>query len=57
MLTITIALSQLKVVFQNIITNALKYNDESEPKVQVDAEILYDHVRFSIKDNGIGIEE
>ena len=56
--------TQLRQVFQNLIGNALKFNDGTAPRVHVSAEPT-DHVlaeegspagwRFGITDNGIGI--
>jgi signal transduction histidine kinase len=42
--------------FQNLVSNALKYSGERFPEVRVSAEREQDHWRFSVKDNGIGIE-
>lgn len=47
----------LQQLLQNLIGNALKYRREGEdPRVHVMAEELGKEVRFSIKDNGIGID-
>ncbi|HMQ49875.1 MAG TPA: ATP-binding protein [Saprospiraceae bacterium] len=48
---------QLFLVFKNIVENGLKFNQSSEPQVQItysDSDQM--HI-FSIRDNGIGIEE
>ncbi len=48
---------QLVQVFQNLISNAVKYRREDEPpKVHVSAERRNGYVQFSVADNGIGIE-
>ncbi|MEO6638797.1 MAG: ATP-binding protein [Ginsengibacter sp.] len=48
--------SPVRQVFQNLISNALKYSQESVPvKIQVSAKELTDHWHFTITDNGIGI--
>lgn len=48
----------LTQLFENIIGNALKYrNDERRPEVEVGATEQNGVVTFSIRDNGIGIEE
>ena len=46
----------LKQVFQNIISNGIKYSDnQKESFVKVDFELLNSSVMVSISDNGIGI--
>jgi light-regulated signal transduction histidine kinase (bacteriophytochrome) len=47
---------QLGQVFQNLISNALKFKGEDSPKIQIDAEEFYDHWKITVRDNGIGIE-
>jgi histidine kinase len=48
--------TQLSLLFQNLIGNALKYRSEEPPQVQVSAKKKTEHWQFSICDNGIGIE-
>jgi len=48
--------SQLAQVFQNLISNAIKFHDDDPPKVHISAERQRDDWVFSVKDNGIGIE-
>ncbi len=43
-------------VFQNLIENGLKYNENKNPRVQVIYHNLEDQHLFEIKDNGIGID-
>lgn len=43
-------------LFQNFIDNAIKYRSEESPTIYVNAERLGDKWRFSIRDNGIGID-
>ncbi|MEA2045716.1 MAG: ATP-binding protein [Euryarchaeota archaeon] len=48
--------SQLAQVFQNLISNAIKFHGDDPPKVHISAERQRDDWVFSVKDNGIGIE-
>ncbi len=47
--------SQLLQVFQNLISNAIKFRTEAPPRIQVSAERTGDEWVFSVRDNGIGI--
>ncbi len=48
---------QIGMVFYNLINNALKFNKQNQPIVLVSEELGDAHYwKFSIKDNGIGIE-
>jgi signal transduction histidine kinase len=44
-------------VFQNLMSNAVKFRDGEAPVVQVSARELPDRWEFSVQDNGIGIPE
>ncbi len=48
---------QIRQLFQNLIGNAVKFHGEARPEVRVSAEREGVAWRFSVKDNGIGIEE
>lgn len=48
--------SQLTRLFQNLIGNALKFVSSKKPKVEVYCEELPSSWKFSVADNGIGIE-
>jgi PAS domain S-box-containing protein len=48
---------QLAQVFQNLILNAIKFRREEAPRVHVTATKEGDKWVFSVRDNGIGIEE
>ena len=49
--------SQIYQLFQNIISNAIKYNDKSVPVVEIGCEKYQNKNIFHVKDNGIGIDE
>jgi PAS domain S-box-containing protein len=46
----------LHQVFQNLISNAIKYRSDEPPRVHVSASNCGGFWRFSVKDSGIGIE-
>jgi signal transduction histidine kinase len=48
--------SLLRLVFQNLLGNAIKFRGEAAPRVRVDAERDDGQWRFSVGDNGIGID-
>jgi signal transduction histidine kinase len=48
--------SLLRLVFQNLIGNAIKFRGEAAPVVRVEAEREDGRWRFSVADNGIGID-
>ena len=54
---LTINKSQILQIFQNIIQNAIRYNDEEICKIEIDYIKNENFYTFSIKDNGIGIDE
>jgi signal transduction histidine kinase len=47
---------QLCQVFQNLVGNAIKFSDERAPRVVVSAAVEGEVARFSVRDNGIGID-
>ncbi len=49
--------SLLSQVFQNLIVNGLKYNTNPSPVVSITYEAVFDSYVFTIRDNGIGIEQ
>jgi len=55
--TISTEKLHLEQVFSNLISNAVKYNTAIEPKIEIISEELPEQYRFTIKDNGLGIEE
>ncbi len=48
--------TQLVQLLQNLIGNAIKYRGQRPPRIRVGAERDGDRWRFSVQDNGIGIE-
>jgi signal transduction histidine kinase len=47
--------SLLVALFQNLISNAIKFRSEAPPRVTITARELDDQVEFTVCDNGIGI--
>jgi light-regulated signal transduction histidine kinase (bacteriophytochrome) len=47
--------AQLTRVFQNLLSNALKYRSESLPVISISAEPKGEYWIFAVRDNGIGI--
>jgi light-regulated signal transduction histidine kinase (bacteriophytochrome) len=48
--------NQLQQLFQNLIANALKFNDSERPRIEVRSDSEEGGWRFSVLDNGIGVE-
>jgi signal transduction histidine kinase len=49
--------SEIKKVFHHLILNAIKYSGEKDPEIHISATDKENKWRFSIQDNGIGIDE
>lgn len=50
--------TQMRQVFQNLISNALKYSDKDRlPEVRIYGEVNSDYCRVFVEDNGIGFDE
>lgn len=47
---------RLQQLFQNLISNAIKYNDKATPKLEIGAEDKQQYWQFYVKDNGKGID-
>jgi len=48
---------RLKVILNNIISNAIRYRNGKDPVIKVDVEISDHQARLAIEDNGKGIEK
>jgi PAS domain S-box-containing protein len=48
--------TQLGLVFQNLIANAIKFRGEEPPYIHISAEKIDHHWKFAVRDNGIGID-
>jgi len=46
----------LRVLFRNLIDNALRYRGDAAPHIEIEATLDRDHWVFSVSDNGIGID-
>ncbi len=48
---------ELRIVFQNLINNALKFSKEGQPpRITILSNVKKDAVEYTVKDNGIGID-
>lgn len=54
--TATCAKTTVQQIFQNLLSNALKHCDKPEPSICVSCEEVGDFFRFSVRDNGPGID-
>jgi two-component system CheB/CheR fusion protein len=48
--------TDLRILFQNLITNAIKFRSNEAPRINISCEKIDDFWKFSIADNGIGID-
>ncbi len=48
---------QLIQLFQNLISNGIKYNTQEQPKISISHRILDNQIEIAFEDNGIGIAE
>lgn len=48
---------QIKQLFQNLFSNALKFEGDKPPRILVTAREKPEHWEFSVQDNGIGVEK
>jgi signal transduction histidine kinase len=49
--------NRMKVIFNNIISNSLKYSKSDRTKIDINIEVLNGHAKIDIADNGLGIEK
>ncbi|SDS24630.1 PAS domain-containing sensor histidine kinase [Winogradskyella sediminis] len=49
--------TKLQQLFQNLISNAVKFIDKPEGRIEIAVKDLSDYYEFSIQDNGMGIEK
>jgi light-regulated signal transduction histidine kinase (bacteriophytochrome) len=54
--TVAVDPTQMVQVFQNLLGNAIKFRSQKPPAIHVGAQRHPDGWRFSVRDNGIGIE-
>jgi PAS domain S-box-containing protein len=54
--TVTADPTQLTLLLQNLISNAIKFRREGSPRIHVGAQHQDNHWVLSVRDNGIGIE-
>ena len=54
--TIRAERTRIQQVFQNLLGNAIRYLDKPEGRIHVGCESADGHWRFSVRDNGPGIE-
>ncbi len=55
--TIKGCLTRITQVFQNLLSNGIKYNDKELPVISISCEVLSEKFKFKVEDNGPGIEE
>jgi PAS domain S-box-containing protein len=49
--------THLRIVFRNLISNALKFSDKPIPRIEIGASVAPDFTTIYVRDNGIGIDE
>jgi PAS domain S-box-containing protein len=48
--------SQLTRLFQNLVSNAIKFQKDNDPVIRISVDQLKNHWKFMVSDNGIGID-
>lgn len=49
--------SELALVLQNLVANAIRYRGDDPPRIHVRSRVEGEQVIFSVRDNGLGIDE
>ncbi len=49
--------NRMKVIFNNIISNAIKYSPPGRTEIDIDVEVLNGHAKINISDKGTGIDK
>lgn len=49
--------TKLQQLFQNLICNAIKFNDKEKGIIEINVKEIDSHYEFSVKDNGMGIDK
>ena len=49
--------NRMKVIFNNIISNSIKYSDPKRTEIDIKIEVLNGHAKINIEDKGKGIEK
>ena len=49
--------TKLQQLFQNLISNAIKFIDKPQGEIKINVKSLKDYYEFSISDNGIGVDK
>jgi PAS domain S-box-containing protein len=49
--------THLRIVFRNLLSNALKFCDKPIPRIEIGASVAPDFTTIYVRDNGIGIED
>ncbi|MCF6360951.1 MAG: MASE1 domain-containing protein [Cyclobacteriaceae bacterium] len=50
-------ISRMKVIFNNIISNSIKYSDPNNTEIDINIEVVNGHAKINIGDKGNGIEK
>ncbi len=52
-----VVVHEMRALFQNLISNAIKYRSSAEPLIEISCQDFSTHWGFTIKDNGRGVED